>query len=214
MHKTHYRDLFDILITVDQVAVPMDNTYWCFVHRLDEIREKSHHMVHFEPIHTHPGLMHHMEVFHCDVAPDTQIPMYSGICDQAPADVMQCNRVIALWALGSIGFSYPPEAGMRIGGPDMNPYVRVEMHYNNAENRSGKWIVLSFSNVKSVPLCSVGLIDNSGMRLRFVRQLRKSDVGIMELGLEYTDKMAIPPGLVAFPLTGFCTPQCTDVVSL
>lgn len=35
----------------------------------------------------------------------------------------------------------------------------------------------------------------------------------MELGLEYTDKMAIPGGQKLFPLTGYCIPQCTGVVS-
>lgn len=125
-------------VTVDQVAVPMDNTYWCFVRRLDELRDVAHHLVQFQPIHTYPGLLHHMEVFHCDVAPDTEIPMYAGLCDNAPPSVMQCMRVIALWALGSVGFSYPPDAGLLIGGPGMNPFVRVEMHYNNQHNKTGK----------------------------------------------------------------------------
>jgi len=31
----------------------------------------------------------------------------------------------------------------------------------------------------------------------------------MELGLEYTDKMAIPPGQMAFPLSGYCVADCT-----
>lgn len=31
----------------------------------------------------------------------------------------------------------------------------------------------------------------------------------MELGLEYTDKMAIPPGQTAFPLSGYCVADCT-----
>lgn len=41
---------------------------------------------------------------------------------------------------------------------------------------------------------------------------RPYDAAIMELGLEYTDKMAIPGGQSAFPLTGYCIPQCTGVV--
>jgi dopamine beta-monooxygenase len=34
---------------------------------------------------------------------------------------------------------------------------------------------------------------------------------VMELGLEYTDKMAIPPGQLAFPLSGYCIAECTKV---
>lgn len=33
----------------------------------------------------------------------------------------------------------------------------------------------------------------------------------MELGLEYTDKMAIPPGQIGFPLSGYCIPECTGI---
>lgn len=38
------------------------------------------------------------------------------------------------------------------------------------------------------------------------------DAGVIELGLEYTDKMAIPPGQESFPLTGYCTSACTSMV--
>lgn len=48
--------------------------------------------------------------------------------------------------------------------------------------------------------------------MRLTKNLRKYDAAIMELGLEYTDKMAIPPGLVAFQLHGYCIPECTQIV--
>lgn len=38
------------------------------------------------------------------------------------------------------------------------------------------------------------------------------DAGVIELGLEYTDKMAIPPLQESFPLIGYCTSACTAVV--
>lgn len=56
-------------------------------------------------------------------------------------------------------------------------------------------------------------MDSSGVRLWYTNHLRQYDAGVMELGLEYTDKMAIPPGQESFTLTGFCLPQCTAVVS-
>jgi dopamine beta-monooxygenase len=29
------------------------------------------------------------------------------------------------------------EAGLPVGGPDFNPYVMLEIHYNNPERRTG-----------------------------------------------------------------------------
>jgi len=42
-------------------------------------------------------------------------------------------------------------------------------------------------------------------------KLRKYDAGVMELGLEYTDKMMIPPHHPGFLLTGVCNRECTSV---
>lgn len=76
--------------------------------------------------------------------------------------------------MGADAFVYPEEAGLSIGGPDFNPYVMLEVHYNNPELHQG-------------------VIDSSGIRLVLTETLRKYDAGVIELGLEYTDKMAIPP---------------------
>ena len=56
-------------------------------------------------------------------------------------------------------------------------------------------------------------MDSSGIELHYTSQLRPNDVGIMELGLEYTDKMAIPPKLPSYTLSGYCIPECTALVS-
>lgn len=57
-----------------------------------------------------------------------------------------------------------------------------------------------------------GIKDRSGIRFHVISELRQFDAGIIELGLEYTDKMAIPPKEEMFPLSGYCTPECTAVV--
>ena len=49
------------------------------------------------------------------------------------------------------------------------------------------------------------------MRFVVTRDLRSNDAGIMELGLIYSDQMAIPPLQTKFPLHGYCLPQCTAV---
>lgn len=75
-------------------------------------------------------------------------------------------------------------------------------------------MVICFKNkIKLFYTPIIGIIDSSGMRIRVVEKLRKYDAAIMELGLEYTDKMAIPPGQLAFPLSGYCISECTEVVS-
>ena len=68
------------------------------------------------------------------------------------------------------------------------------MHYNNPKIMSGR-------------------IDSSGIRFYYTTELRRYDAGCLELGLEYTPKMAIPPSMEAFQLSGHCTVSCTEIVS-
>lgn len=68
----------------------------------------------------------------------------------------------------------------------------LEIHYNNPEEKSG---------VK----------DNSGMRFWYIDGVREHDAAIMELGVEYTDKMALPPKQLAFPISGYCISECTKL---
>ena len=68
-------------------------------------------------------------------------------------------------------------------------------------------------NIRKKPTYHVsGLKDESGMRFYLTENLRQFDAGIMELGLVYTDRMAIPPHQEKFPLSGHCLPECTAVV--
>ena len=64
------------------------------------------------------------------------------------------------------------------------------MHYNNPEKKSD-WI------------------DSSGLRMYYTSQLRAHDAGVLEIGLEYTDKNSIPPQQSVFDVSGFCTAECT-----
>ncbi|KAH8386946.1 hypothetical protein KR093_003733, partial [Drosophila rubida] len=184
-------DLNHIEITLQKAAIPVrETTYWCHVQRLDDVIKQRLHIVQFEPIIKTPGLVHHMEVFHCETEASVEIPLYNGDCEQLPAEAKVCSKVMALWAMGASTFTYPPEAGLPVGGDGYNPYVRLEVHFNNPELQTG-------------------LVDNSGFRIKLSKTLRQYDAGVMELGLEYSDKMAIPPGQTAFPLSGYCVADCT-----
>uniref|UniRef100_A0A1B0D5V1 Uncharacterized protein n=1 Tax=Phlebotomus papatasi TaxID=29031 RepID=A0A1B0D5V1_PHLPP len=186
----------NVEIVLDKVTIPnQETTYWCLVQKLPEfLWHKKHHVVQFEPIiaATSRPFVHHMEVFHCDTDPSVEVPTYNGDCLNAPSETKVCSKVSSLWAMGASTFTYPPETGLPIGGKDYNPYMRLEVHFNN-------------------PDLVNGTVDSSGMRLKIVSKLRKFDAAVMELGLEYTDKMAIPPGQVGFPLSGYCISECTKL---
>ncbi|KAF5286084.1 hypothetical protein FQA39_LY16430 [Lamprigera yunnana] len=184
-------------ILTTKVRVPaVDTTYWCKVHKLPNEYYNKHHVVQYEAViqKGNEGLVHHMEVFHCIAPVDEIIPLYEGSCfaPDRPVKTEVCKRVIAAWAMGAKSFVYPKEAGLPFGGNDYNPYIMLEVHYNNPSLKND-WI------------------DSSGIKFYVVSQLRAYDAGVIELGLEYTDKMAIPPGQESFALTGFCVSECTAV---
>lgn len=55
------------------------------------------------------GLVHHMEVFHCEAAVGEKVPLYRGPCFAAdrPDATKVCKRVLAAWAMGAKPFVYP-----------------------------------------------------------------------------------------------------------
>lgn len=57
-----------------------------------------------------------------------------------PVEAKVCSKVISLWAMGASTFTYPPETGLPVGGKDYNPFVRLEVHFNNPELKAGKCI--------------------------------------------------------------------------
>ena len=156
---------------------------------------KYHHIVRFDGIVSpkSEGVVHHMELFHCDVKPDTKILPYNNECtsEQKPMNLTSCRRVIGAWALGATNFTYPNEAGGLIGGPDTSPYLVLEVHFNN-------------------PYLKKGIVDQSGIRIYYTSKRRNSDAGIMEVGLEYNPKNSIPPKASAFRLSGYCLGGCTQ----
>ncbi|ERL83295.1 hypothetical protein D910_05622, partial [Dendroctonus ponderosae] len=185
-------------LLTDKVQVPNEETtYWCKVFKLPESFRRKHHIYQYEANieSTSQGLVHHMEIFHCETSAMEKIPLYNGNCfgEDRPEKTQVCKRVLAAWAMGAQPFTYPEEAALPLGGNKFNPYVMLEIHYNNPELKSG-------------------VIDSSGVRFYVSDKLKEMDAGVIELGLEYTDKMAIPPGQESFSLTGYCISSCTSVV--
>lgn len=174
----------------------METTYWCTRFELPpEIMKKPHHIIRFDGIVSpqSEGVVHHMELFHCDVDRNTEIPVFNGVCtsEQKPMGLTPCRRVIGAWALGATNFTYPKEAGGLLGGPEKSPYLILEVHFNNPYRKNG-------------------IIDQSGIRIYYTPALRDQEAGIMEVGLEYNPKNSIPPRRDAFRLSGYCTSECTE----
>ncbi|KAG8195957.1 hypothetical protein JTE90_028931 [Oedothorax gibbosus] len=188
-------DTQTITIHNDKVAVPnVETTYWCTLHRLPSEFEYKNHVIQYSSSiqEGNEGIVHHMEVFHCEVDAHKELPSWNGPCTSAskPPILEPCKRVLAAWAMGALPFTYPEEAGLPIGGPSFSRYVMLEVHYNNPELRAG-------------------VIDSSGITLTYTPTLRANDAGVMELGLEYTNSMAIPPRQADFQLTGYCVAECS-----
>jgi dopamine beta-monooxygenase len=158
--------------------------------------KKPHHIIRFDGVVSpqSDGVVHHMELFHCDVDPNTEIPAFNAPCtsEQKPMGLTPCRRVIGAWALGATNFIYPKEAGGVIGGPNTSRFLVLEVHFNN-------------------PYLKKGIIDQSGIRIYYTPELRKYDGGIMEVGLEYNAKNSIPPKSNAFRMSGYCASECTQV---
>ncbi|KAF4520141.1 hypothetical protein B566_EDAN008959 [Ephemera danica] len=125
-------DTVPLEFTADRVRVPnVETTYWCHVHLLpDELRANKHHVIQFGPAiqKGNEPLVHHMELFHCELPVSQEVPLYQGPCRDPgrPPTIDACKRVFSAWAMGASPFDYPEEAGLPIGGPDYNPYVMLE----------------------------------------------------------------------------------------
>lgn len=158
--------------------------------------KKRHQIIRFDGVVSpqSEGVVHHMELFHCDVKPDVEIPEYDHMCtsEQKPMGLTPCRRVIGAWALGAENFTYPDETGSFIGGQDSSAYLVLEVHFNN-------------------PYLKKGIIDQSGIRIYYTDKLRPYEAGIMEIGLEYNSKNSIPPKAKNFRVSGYCRSECTRV---
>lgn len=90
----------------DEVHVPDDETtYWCSLHLLPEEFEQKHHVIQYEAAiqEGNEPLVHHMEVFHCEVPTDAELPDWNGPCfsSQKATILENCKRVLAAWAMGA-----------------------------------------------------------------------------------------------------------------
>lgn len=59
----------------------------------------------------------------------------------------------------------------------------------------------------------IGVIDNSGIRMRLTSQLRQHDIGSLVVGHDVSAYHVIPPRQPQFVTKGFCSENCINKVS-
>lgn len=195
-------------VRMDRYSIPgRETTYWCKLFKLPaKFESRKYHITSYEAVieGASEGLdkvVHHMELFNCaNLSPSQWSDLsdlyerqggWQGECSSLdrPKATEPCRRVILAWAMGARPLVYPEQVGQPIGGPNYSPFVVLEVHYNNIDSRAD-------------------LVDSSGLRFHYTSRLRPFGAGVLEVGLEYTDKNSVPPGLVA-PLAGHCVSECT-----
>ncbi|KAM9779549.1 DBH-like monooxygenase protein 2 homolog isoform 2-T3 [Syngnathus typhle] len=172
-----------IRATVENVTIPPQDTYYhCRIMKLPTLIGK-HHIIRFEPVIENPDVVHHMLLYNC---PPSVTTPYDGECYLDRLGAL-CHAIVAAWALGGQIFDFPEDAGIPIGGSDNSAFYRLEIHYNNPNNESGR-------------------TDSSGLKLHYTDQLRPHDVGILSTGVSPSGLINydIPPGATKFRTFGVC----------
>lgn len=112
-------------------------------------------------------------------------------CFEQGVQPLACNTVVASWARGSEGFSFPPEAGYPFGPTTVSRYYLLETHYT--------------SPIDGSP----GALDGSGLRLYYTPELRRHDAGVISIGIDPNWRHIIPPGQQRVVSSGHCVSECT-----
>ncbi|XP_022365789.1 putative DBH-like monooxygenase protein 2 [Enhydra lutris kenyoni] len=174
----HDLELTDFLIPED------DTTYACTFLPLP-IVSKKHHIFKFEPkllVHNET-MVHHILVYACGNA--SVLPTGISDCYGADPAFSLCSQVIVGWAVGGTSYQFPDDVGVSIGTPLDPQWIRLEIHYSNFHNLPG-------------------IYDSSGIRLYYTAQLRKYDMGVLQLGFFTFPIHFIPPGAESFLSYGLC----------
>ena len=56
------------------------------------------------------------------------------------------------------------------------------------------------------------MIDSSGLRFYYTKQLRKYDAGVLHVGAFVDYRLMIPPKETNWEINGFCSEECTREV--
>ncbi|KAI4879957.1 hypothetical protein NFI96_018374 [Prochilodus magdalenae] len=181
MPKAKLQDSKYFDLTMTNFTVPAQNTYYhCKVMRIPAL-DRKHHIYRVEPLIENLDLVHHLLLYHCppNVTSPKEQACYSG---EGPTE---CFQIVAAWGVGGGAFELPEAAGIPVGGDEGDTLYRLEVHYNNQNEMSGR-------------------VDNSGLRFYYTAQLRQYDAGVLMTGLAVAPGYAIPPNATDFLSYGLC----------
>jgi len=177
-------------------VLPKQNAYMCQSFALPEVDDA--HVIEIIPeIQSHDGLpelAHHMLVHICEPGDFWQKYLQYGECSSPVGNLGSgCYGMLYGWAVGMRNFSFPPEAGFRIGTQPAHGvrHIIIELHYNN-------------------PKLISGLVDNSGISLRYTPHLRKYDAGVITLGDPFVRLPSLPAQQTRVERETNCPSECTS----
>ena len=135
------------------------------------------------------------------------------------------TRIQLYWHLFCVSFQafyFPEHAGVPMFSPeDLTPlYLRLEMHYDNPSHIEGSSAIIINHQLQMnslsmilIQICTVGKMDNSGIRLHMTPTLREHDIGAILIGSDVGPFMLIPPHFNTLTYRGHCMSQCLQYVS-
>jgi len=192
-------DVQTIDVTMSNISVPSaSTTYFCALIPLSAIIEPSH-AVKFDVIVSegNEAVVHHSTAKIC---PESTIPDGSTFPIQASCDefiasgLCEGGPYVYAWAIGGEPLYLPAHAGIPIGEQSAFRYVKLEVHYDNPEQRAD-------------------IFDSSGIRISYTSQLRSYDAGMFFVGWHRgfgALGALIPPGLDRASTSGFASADCTE----
>ncbi|TRY86917.1 hypothetical protein DNTS_002195 [Danionella cerebrum] len=176
-------------MTMINFTVPANQTYYyCKIMKAPAFDRKQH-IYRIEPLIRNIDLVHHLLLYRC---PPTITQPFEDECYSGRDD--ECMETVAVWGVGGGAFEFPEVAGLPIGGTISEFFYRLEVHYNNLNETTGR-------------------VDNSGLRFYYTSTLRQHDAAVLMTGLAVGPWYAIPPKAKAFHTYGMCdTAQIREVL--
>lgn len=151
-------------------------------------------MLQYEPLQGLNGAngLQHVVLYECQDNPAVEklADSHGRQCYEQHTQPLSCNTLVASWAKGSEGFSFPPEAGYPLDAQNSRFYL-METHYTSPLDGSQ------------------GSIDGSGLRLFYTPELRRHDAGVISIGMDPNWRHIIPPGQQKVISSGHCVADCT-----
>ncbi|CAD7081233.1 unnamed protein product [Hermetia illucens] len=176
-----------------------DTLFWCKMFKLEDINRK-HHLIRYEAVIDSPSslqYLQHIILYECQGnAPELeQMAREQGRVCHKPSPFLECNAIVAAWARGSEGFTYPDEVGYPLDSRQAKYYL-METHYSNP-------------NPDFTKLHARQMVDNSGLKIYFTHMVRRNDAGVLSIGMDPNWRHIIPPGQKRVISEGQCLEDCT-----